>query len=266
MRKRNIYVGAALFLLVAFITMAYAGPTWNNRERLKSAPMHINYRTGDTPWAIRVTGTNDARRFEARHDGSLVVFDSSTTRLFVDGSGNMTIYDSSGTVDRYEPSDKVIYITSKTQLSTWTGAASGSSYYQTEPGKIHIIDPTAINSTGMGAGTFSGVTLVLPDAGTYSGPAYDVEIQWLSLSGETSGSTTIIVHPYPGSGTTYYGRGLGNKPQTLHTIYGLYGEIRTNTIASGLSYWEVDRPGESVVFRLYNGGTSATPIKRNILN
>jgi hypothetical protein len=197
--------------------------------------------------------------------------------------------DASGNLDFYVPSDRVVYITQPSQLSTWSGqaATAGQSYYQTEPGKTYIVDPHAIASYGCAPGgttamgTFSGVSLILPNAAIYEGPAYDVTIM-LSTTGATgyavalTGNTAVFVWPFAGStGLTAYGKTPATyatsyrsacTPQTLHTVYTTNGTTGTNRVASGVSYWEIDKLNENATFGLENGSVSAFVKNRYIVN
>lgn len=271
------------FLIVIIVSFVVAGQTYTNRERRNSAPMHIDYKAGDTPWALKITDSNGVRRIEERHSGEVVGFDSSgVTRYYRDGSGNITIYDSSGTVDAYYPSDRVEYITSTSQLSTWSGQAttSGQSYFPTSPGKVYMVDPHAIAMTGndqaVSGGTamgtaFSAVTAVLPNASTYSGAAYDVEICMMATRGDshaalTGGATTIVIHPHPGHSTVtqYQGPATPNV-QSLLRVIKINGVVQGGrTVGAGVSNYEINMPGEMKRFRLYNGGVSATPVGEHL--
>jgi len=84
---------------------------------------------------------------------------------------------SDGTVDYYKPANRVVYINKASQLTTWSGqaATAGQSYFQTEPGKIYVVDLEALYKSGVTDGNgvsafsnvvFSGVSAILPDAGT----------------------------------------------------------------------------------------------------
>ena len=211
----------------------------------------------------------------------------------LDKTGNLSIIDSSGVTDTYIPRDRVVYITSYSQLSTWSGAAAGQSYFQCEPGKTYIVDPHAIvvsnNVAGGGApgGTsaamlaFSGVSAILPDSSVYDGPAYDVTTL-LATTGASgyavamTGSTGIQVWPFQGNaGLTAYGKSpafyatsyrSSNTPYTMATLYTTLGSVSTYRVAPGVSYWEVDRLGEQATFGLENSSVSAFVKSRNIFN
>ena len=72
------------------------------------------------------------------------------------------------------------------------------------------------------------------------------------------------------AGLTSYGKNVstyakayraGNTPQTLHTYNMLNGTTpNAETVASGASWWQLSRDGESTVFRLQAGSqVSAFP-------
>jgi len=187
--------------------------------------------------------------------------------------------DSSGNVDAYVPADRVVYITTPSQLSTWTGqaATAGQSYFQCSPSTTYVIDPHAIATYGCAPGgttamgTFSGVSAILPDASTYSGPAYDVTVI-LATTGATgyavalTGCTGVEVWPYPGTGATSYNADATTTPQTLATIYTTNGTTSTHDVTSGVSYWEIDRLNENATFGLEDSSVSAFVKNRNIVN
>lgn len=189
-------------------------------------------------------------------------------------NGTIQQVNSSGTTDFYSPANKVVYITSATQLSTWGNAAAGQSYYQTEPGKTYLVDPWALAHSLVSAGgvsafehaTFSGVTLVLPDASKFHGPAYDVTVGVVcdndaGASALLTGATPVLVYPFggsPGAGLTKYGYAATGPSQTMlqeRTLNGVPNVVLQ--VTSGGSYWELNRLGEHAVFGLEDSAVSA---------
>lgn len=200
--------------------------------------------------------------------------------------------DGSGNMETYLPPDRVYVIDNQSELSTLSGAAAGQSYYQLDPGKTYVIDPYAIlesMNTALGydeGGTsawpdFAGISVYLPDASTYSGPAYDTQVI-MAVTGNTgwphlnSGGTVIQVWPFPGTaGISAYGIGAENyavsyrsgcTPQTLQTEYTTNGTTSTTAMASGVSYWEINKPGENAVFALEDSSVSAYVKRKKVTN
>lgn len=285
---KKIFLTMVILLLVCY-GFAYAG---SGRESTKLPPQEVEIFYSSEDHAYQMKDLSDVVRWKVLPDGSFANYDTSgQTRFFVDGSGNITAYNSSGGVESYSPSSRTVYIDSTDDLSTLSGQAStaGQSYFQTEPGKTYIVDPHAIATTGcapggtsaMGTGTFSAVSAFLPDASTYEGPAYDVRIVFATIGATgyavaLTGSTGVQVWPFPGTtGLTAYGLPAdqydtayrsANTPQTLATVYSANGTLGTHRVASGVSYWEIDKLNESATFGLENGSVSAFVKERNIVN
>ena len=212
---------------------------------------------------------------------------SGTTVLFKTlPDGSIVTQDNSGTTDFFVPSDRVVFITSVNQLKSWglsQQATSGQSYYQCLPGKTYIVDPHSIATSGagvtlplgstsaFGAGSvFSGVSMILPNASTYSGPAYDVTIVVAALKGDSyaalsGGATTVNVYASPGAGATTYGS-LGSRAtlQNMLRVNNASGVPTVGGVISGGSMWQLNVPGESATFTLYNGGVSSMAVKRHV--
>jgi len=128
----------------------------------------------------------------------------------VDASGNVWILDTSGNTSWCFQRDRFVYIDNVTDLSTWDGAAGGSSYFQTEANKTYVVDLQAINfSAESGAsmgGSWTGVTAVLPLA-TADTDKMSVKILLANTgayTGIVTGSTTVQVWPAPSAGVTNY--------------------------------------------------------------
>lgn len=207
--------------------------------------------------------------------------------LEIKGGGTFMGTDSSGTVDTYVPGDRVVLIDSYDDLSTWSGAGSGQSYFQCSPGRTYLVDPYAIVATANGLGGapggvtiiqgFSGVSAILPDAATWSGPAYDVTIA-VAVTGNTgfdhmkTGGTNVQVWPYPGSGaTTYYANATESPQSMLVTFPGYVADSGTSRyyyttyrLTSGGSNWELNMPMEAITFRLDDSSVSAYPVNRHM--
>ena len=201
------------------------------------------------------------------------------SRFYLDLNGNEYGYDSSGTVDTYRPSDRVVYITSGTQLSSWPGnsATGGQSYFQTEPGKTYIVDLYKIANSVNASGTsifdhvnFIGVSAILSNSELYVGPAYNTTVG-IVCTGATgyldmgSGVTVVEVWTYPGTiaGLTAYGKNAsyyapafrsGNTPQSMSgAVYN-----GANAYVAGGSRWVINKLGDFATFGL--GGLSAVSV------
>ena len=214
-------------------------------------------------------------------------------------TGDITIRDGT-TVETYIPANRVVRINKASQLSSWSKQAgtAGMSIYQMSPGITYLVDLQAIYLSGVTDGhgvsafnvaAWSGVSFFLPDAATYSGPAYDVTIGIISGSSvyngastyagtvAISGATTVQVWPYPGmAGLTAYhltpvsyasAYRSGCTPQALLTEYTTNGATSTYGVASGASYWELNRVGEFATFGLENqSGVSAFVRSKKVVN
>lgn len=277
-RKEMKKIFTVLIVILFLVCLAPVSGTFaDGPEVLHHPPLQIEQprqKTGITPFSLQIIDADRAKRFEIGNYGDLKIYSSGQTRFFITADGNLYQYDSSGTVETFNPSDRTIYINSYTQLSSWSGqqATAGQSYFQTEPGKIYWVDPYAINASivakaGNGASTFAGVSAILPDASTYSGPAYDVTVGVLTsgttgYANQITGVTIVYVYPYPGSGTTWYGAQGKRAPQTLLTEY----STTTLELNAGASYWELNRLGENATFGLYDGGVSAFIMRKKVMN
>lgn len=170
-----------------------------------------------------------------------------------------------GTVEWQVPEDPVVLLNNVNQLSSFASSpTNGQSNYQMAPGKTYIVDIPAIYKTWQALagdptgttvfGSSGGITLFGIDAATYgNSPAYDntVIIASTGTAGAISGATYVWVAPYPGAGATQYGVTHATstiKPQSLHTEYTTNGTTSTDTVASGATYWELNKQGESAVF------------------
>lgn len=166
-----------------------------------------------------------------------------------------------------------IVINNRNQLSNRAGdtGVAGLSTYQMESGKRYQIDLYALSRGLVNGvtGAFTGVTLYLPDALKNSGGTVKVELvvsgatgypQW---EGQATGVSQVWVAPYSG-GTTSYAKGAV-IPQTMQTyaiVNGTTGVTKVNNnMASGTSFWALDKPGESAEFGLSNSQVSAYPIQ-----
>ncbi|HDY88059.1 MAG TPA: hypothetical protein ENH82_08110 [bacterium] len=102
-------------------------------------------------------------------------------------------------------SGNIVLIDNVTDLSTWDAAASGSSYFQMEAGKTYVVDVQAINNSGAML-AFSAVTGHLPLATSASNLSTSKVIMANtgSLTGISSGTTTVQVWPAPLTGATQF--------------------------------------------------------------
>lgn len=267
---KKVLIGIFLCLVPVFIaSLVIGGPTYTNREVLNSAPRHINYKSGDTDWATRITDSNDIRRHEGRHDGARVIFDADgVTRYYVNGSGDLAMYDASSNRDTYIPSDKIVIIDTLAELSTWSGAEAGSSYFQTDVGKTYFVDFEAIRTeskgttTGVTTSPWSGVSAILPLANSTSNLG-TVTIG-IICSGSTgyapmmAGVTTVQVWPATLAGATRFGEpSVGNQNMMYHSSSStpFYVGSSTNTYDVGINYLN-----ESITWRLFNNSSVSAQI------
>ena len=204
--KKIFMYGALLCLLLAMYSPVDARQPQGNLP-----PIEIVEQSGDTVFAINVKDINGVRRFRVQHDGAISVYDSSgATAYSVDPQGRVN-------------QDKVVYLSTITDFSTWGGAASGSCYYQMLVGRTYIVDPVALllGNANVPLVTGGGVTLHLPLAA--SGSDYtDSTVIW--AQGSDSGSSDTVtplfdvqVWPAPLSGATSFREDgvLGSQNMTL---------------------------------------------------
>jgi hypothetical protein len=193
---------------------------------------------------------------------------------------------------------KTVWITHHNQLTYWTGstpytgiyapAPSGQSIYQIPgdgTGTLYMIDPyeilrsvnsgiTPLETSVTGFKAFAGVTVVMPSA---AAPGNDNGVVGIGVGahGRTSytnllsGATIVYVYPYGGAGTTYYGRAnsRGTIPESIMTMYGANGTIGNWQVGTGVSYFELNKPGEITWFKLKaNSQVSAYPVEREVWN
>lgn len=190
--------------------------------------------------------------------------------------------------------------------SVWAPAKSGESYFQVPQdgiGKLYMVDLWSIlktthsgdsiyNNSNITTGFrgFTGVTIILPSAhlvaahGTTPAQAPTATLNrfdngvvgvGMGISGGTgylplaSGVSSVYVFPYAGTGSTRYGvtNVLKTIPETMLTMASTNGTIINVNMASGASYWEIDKPGEIAWFRLKaNSQISAFVTDRNVQN
>ena len=192
--------------------------------------------------------------------------------------------DADGNMEVYQPADKILVINAASQLSTLSGAAAGQSVYQIPgPGVSVLFDLEALANSGVTAGNgvsafkqtpFVGVSVFLLDATVYSGPAYDVTVGFVpgatGWSNGLVGATIVSVWPYPGVGATAYnipGHATGVSPQSMKTEYTTNGATGTDSIRTGVSYWEINKPGEWAKFRhVANSEVSAFVVEKKVTN
>lgn len=166
-------------------------------------------------------------------------------------------------VKNFDATDDIVYIDNVSDLSTWSGAAAGSSYFQMEEGHTYIVDLQAIIASGTaptsGVSTvaFSGVTAHLPRAtvfnsGTTPGAVGTDEQTVRVIYGHTSSSAvsdapipfTIQVWPAPDSGaTTFRSNGypgsqnmVGAASGTSVYVPGYTGFHNITGIGEGIAY------------------------------
>jgi len=184
----------------------------------------------------------------------------------ISGSINAT----GSSVSNFVSTPPIVNIDDLSDLSTWSGAASGSSYFQTEAGKTYIVDPQAIFDSVKTAGTgvtevqgWSGVTAHLPLA-TATNSNQTVTIMWAttgSLAGG-SGSTTVQVWPAPLAGATMFrGSGaIGSQNSSGQATSG------SSVVAVGVvGSYNIDAYGETGTWMLfYNSAVSAQMVDRDL--
>lgn len=189
----------------------------------------------------------------------------------VDRNGNVWILNTDGVTTWQFVRDRYVYIDDVADLSTWSGAAAGSSYFQMEAGKTYIVDPVAIVATGTaptsGVSTeaWSGVTAHLPLA-TDGSNMQDVTVMYGRASSGTSASPIsfeVEIWPAPLAGTTKFradGAVTGSQNLAGFTTSG------TSTMAIGVTgVYGLNDQGKSMTFKLfYNSAVSAQMINNFI--
>lgn len=210
-----------------------------------------------------------------------------TRNLYTGGESGGTTYlvDADGNVVRAYPNDAVVYIDSTTDLFSWDySPTAGQSCFLIQPGKLHIVKPHAIVSTGCepggttamnvaGANTaISAVSGIMYDASVYEYPMYETEVLvWadgaVGATALVSGPTEVQVWPFPGTGATRYRYGVQaascqNMLQEVHSS----GQDHSHSIVTGASYYALNKLGESAVFGTDNGGVSVFLVRKNLFD
>lgn len=214
----------------------------------------------------RTRGDNQENRDSLRINDNT----SSGNSMFrVDRNGNVWILDTSGATSWQFMRDRYVYIDSTSDLSTWSGAAAGSSYFQMEAGKTYIFDPQKIYESTKTTGTgvtevqgWSGVTAHLPLA-TAGNDRQTVSVMWAttgSLAGG-SGSTTVQVWPAPDAGTTTFRANATLSQNFTGMATSGSSVVTVNNIGS----LGIDAYGETGTWRLfYNSAVSAQMVDRDL--
>lgn len=223
-----------------------------------------------------------ARTMWARYLRAAEIYGTSTEyKLTIgnpDRSDVVEIYDA--TVTGFNTAPNVVWIDSVDDLSTWNGADSGQSYFQTVAGRTYIVDLHAINASGtaptsgVSSISFTGVTAILPDA-SIANNKNQVTIL-VGTSGATgyataaSGVTIVQVWPYAGSGATRYGEPSVDHQNMVvrpvisgHTAY----QVNSDAVATftGRGDTTINNLGESVTWMLmYNSAVSAQIIASSV--
>jgi len=124
---KKVLIGIFLCLVPVFIaSLVIGGPTYTNRERTKSAPMHINYESGDTDWAAKITDSSDIQRWRIQHDGSNTIFDSTGATVYSLSTATAGIANISAST--LGPAKNAIAILSgSTGTLAWAASSSGAS-------------------------------------------------------------------------------------------------------------------------------------------
>lgn len=196
--------------------------------------------------------------------------DAGVVRFKVQPDGSIILLNSSGVTTTNFPSTPVILIDSVDDLSTWPGAAAGSSYFQTEAGRTYIVDPIAIVSTGTAPGSgvstvaFSGVSAILPlvttgnDHGT-------VTIVYGRASSGTSTSPIpfeVQVWPAPLAGATRWGyQTIGNQNIAGQTTSG----TSTVAISATTGSRNINEIGKKATFMLFYNSAVSAQLLNNVL-
>lgn len=231
---------------------------------------------------------------------SFAIWDTSVgvSAFRVTENGDMYGLDTAGNTDFYRPRDRVVRLFKASQFTSWEkqAATAGMSIYQLALGKIYEVDLQAIYLSGVTDGhgvsafataAWSGVTLLLPDATNSCGPAFDLTVTVVSgtsvyagnsiYTAGISGNTVVQVWAYPGmAGLTAYhlpavsydtAYRSGCTPQTLLTEYTTNGSTGTYGVGTGVSYWELNKVGESTTFSFRNqSGVSAFVRAKKVAN
>lgn len=270
--KKILVIMTLLLFGTVFFAVAESG-----RESKQLPPQEVEIMYSSEDHAYQVKDINDVVRWKVLPDGSMAGYNTSGTTVWhVTSSGGMI----TSKVD-------AVVLNDPDQFSTWSGqaATSGQSYYQLEAGKRYIVDVWGIATNGYAQaattayGTdaaFSGVSLILPDASTYSESTVIIELAttgatgWPAWNGSAAGTTTVFVYPYSGGSTSYnanttIAQTLANVVQ-LTSAAGQSVWMIPRNMAAGASLWMLDKPGESVEYALYNSQVSAYPKAWNFLN
>ena len=159
--------------------------------------------------------------------------------------------------------DDVVYIDNVSDLSTWSGAAAGSSYFQTEAGKTYIVDVQSIvtsgtaPTSGVSTQAFSAVSAMLPLATTTSTKKF-VQIVLAQVGSGTSAAPipfTCEIWPAVPTGTTMF-RGSGAL-KTSQNMLGAAAGVTPYTVGV-TGYHNLNDIGESMKYGLvYNAAVSA---------
>lgn len=115
--RKLFYLVIGLIPLI-FAQFVFADATYTHRERLDSAPMSIDSKSGDTTWVIRYRDSNGVQRFLLNPDGTMHILDSSGITIWgIDPNGT----------NEYNPGENIALLSGATGDISWSASSSGAS-------------------------------------------------------------------------------------------------------------------------------------------
>ena len=184
----------------------------------------------------------------------------------VENPAGTTVFsvDNAGRVNQ----ENIVELSSITTFSTWSGAASGSSYWQMEAGKTYVVDPIGLaNSNGSVAfTTVGGVTLHLPlaDGDSHFTTSKVIWAQGDSGTSATPIAFTIQVWPAPLAGTTVFrGNALAVGSQNMTGM----AESGSSVVTTGVvGSYNINAAGETGTWILVDkSATSAFMLRSGVM-
>lgn len=270
MGKRKLYIGLAVIAAALFFVFG------------QTAARNIWYMPDENKGTLQLhtLRAKEIRAPQAQGNPALTIYShtlsgtisgTATNNATLTGGTHTSPTITSPTVSNlYESAAKVKLITFS-DLSSFSGqaATAGNSIYQINPAdgyNIFRVDPHYIATGGVeGGGTtafgvgssFTGVTVVAPDADAY--PAFWFKVEYAhatdgaitATSGDGSGGvSTVWVVPFAGTGATAYGaEATASLPQAM-LFDSATSPFATPAITKGQHDGTLDLPGESKTYRL----------------
>jgi len=179
---KKVLIGIFLCLVPVFVaSLVIGGPTYTNRERLKSAPMHIDYKSGDTDWALKVTDSADVQRWRVQHDGTKVGFNASGATVWgINGADGKPIL---GT--------KASYVSGVSMRGVATG---NTSYSMTTAHDLYIFTVSGGSYPAFLPAQISGVSVYMP-TGSAALDGFKLHVAAHPMSTYYSGTSDICFVP-----------------------------------------------------------------------